>query len=77
MNSSTPPERRKPRTLLTTCVIWIGLIAIALLLEMLFNQRSSVGSGGFAPIPAIFLSALLLGWIPSLVFAFWFSRRSG
>jgi len=56
---------------------WVVLIGIALLCEALFNSGSRGGGGspGMPPIPAIFLSALFLGWIPAGIAGLWNDRK--
>jgi hypothetical protein len=46
---------------------WGSLIAVSLVLEYLFNPPAPRGLHGMPPIPAIFISALFLGWIPAIV----------
>ena len=56
---------------------WVFQIGVAILIEFLLNSGSGPGAGspGMAPIPALFLVALFLGWIPSGIAGFWNYRK--
>jgi uncharacterized membrane protein len=75
-NDNGTSQNRGLKATLSAFAAWAILIGISLLLEYLFNSDSPVGSGGFAPIPAFFIVALFLGWIPAVIVGFW-KYRSG
>lgn len=54
---------------------WSSIIALSLVLEWLVNSKSQVGSGGMNLVPAIFVSAVLFGWILAALIATRFTRK--
>lgn len=54
-------------------LLWWGLfVVVAFLLEGLFDSGGyRPGITGIAPIPAILITALLIGWVPASIIPWW------